>query len=157
MSSYLVLGPPVCVSSMSPSSPTSSKRRSQMIQHYRTHQREYLQWRSRQEKHQEEPGYFPPQLRQLRTAWHAKRYQKHGKEMAPKLKAKIFQALKNDPPRANEPETVPDKISRWFRYSDEEEEEYEQCVMAMCNGKVKEADFQYVVCPNGMLLADARQ
>lgn len=50
-----------------------------MIQHYRSKQRQYLEWRAgRQSEKQEESCYVSPHLRQLRTDWFAKRYEKYG-------------------------------------------------------------------------------
>jgi hypothetical protein len=52
-----------------------------MIQHYRNKQRQYLQWRTGQQgEKQEESCYISPHLRQLRTDWFAKRYEKYARE-----------------------------------------------------------------------------
>ena len=50
---------------------------SHIMQHYRTQQRRYLQWRSLQKEWRDESSYFPPRLRVLRNEWFAKRYNRY--------------------------------------------------------------------------------
>lgn len=101
-------------------------RRSRMLQHYRSKQRRYLQWRSDQEKNGEGP-YIPPHLRQLRTEWFAKRYTKYNAgalrgdaDATREPEAQNFNEPSSD---MEEPEALVDKIWRWLKWSDDEEEQ----------------------------------
>jgi hypothetical protein len=58
---------------------TEASSSGDMIQHYRTKQRQYLEWRAGRQEKQEESYYVSPHLRQLRTDWFAKRYEKYGR------------------------------------------------------------------------------
>ncbi|KAF2702805.1 hypothetical protein K504DRAFT_539361 [Pleomassaria siparia CBS 279.74] len=62
---------------MSNSTPKSQMHRAQRIQHYRMKQRQYLQWRSAQQKQQDQTCYFPPHLRVLRNEWFATRFERY--------------------------------------------------------------------------------
>lgn len=57
---------------------TEASSSGDMIQHYRTKQRQYLEWRAGQQERPEHSHYVSPHLRQLRTDWFAKRYEKYG-------------------------------------------------------------------------------
>lgn len=101
--------------------------RSQMLQHYRMKQRQYLQWRSEQQEKHEEPCYFPPHLRQLRNEWFAKRYEKYGRrgteqQPQPALDQET-QSSRKGPNETGESEAIAHKIWRWLSYSEQDDQE----------------------------------
>jgi hypothetical protein len=97
-----------------------------MIQHYRTKQRQYWQWKCALEGKKECPSYYPPHLRQLRSEWFVKRYEKYGRSRQSSDSEKKQQYLKEDAAGESdmgEPEILAHKIWRWLKTSDPEEEE----------------------------------
>lgn len=97
-----------------------------MLQHYRAKQRKYLRWRSEQEECHEQIPFFPPQLRQLRQEWFAKRYETY------RARSHISRTDTSEEPRTmgdvlcNKEEPMSHKIWRWLRSSEDmDEEEHE--------------------------------
>jgi hypothetical protein len=111
----------------------SQMRRSQAMQHYRTKQRQYLQWRRSQEEQQEVPCYFPPQLRELRNEWFAKRYVRYRNQASTgKIGATTSDDAESRPNSSSstkienewdELDAVRQKIWRWLNLEDNEDYE----------------------------------
>ena len=93
----------------------------QMIQHYRTKQRQYLARKSEQTATQEDANYFPPQLRQLRTDYFAKRYEKYGDRTAVEAQLKQMKEIERTH-GMDESEQLADKIWKWLNENEEKEE-----------------------------------
>lgn len=108
-------------------SSTNSMHRFHMLQHYRTTQRRYLQWRSKQEENQEDPSYYPPHLRQLRSDWFEKRYTKYRSETArqePVASPLLWsQSSGGTSSGVEESEELAEKIARWLKCFEEESED----------------------------------
>jgi hypothetical protein len=91
-------------------------------------QRQYWQWKSEQKEPQEETTYYPPHLRELRTEYFAKRYEKYGpKKAAGNTPGQSSQdiALAYD---TSETEKLANRIWAWLNREQEEAHE-KPCVV----------------------------
>lgn len=99
-------------------------RRHPMLKHYRTKQREYLQWRSEQEEKQGKPCYFPPYLRKLRNEWFEERYEKYrrggqNEKIDLGQEPQEYEFAPND---IDESEAFGYKVWRWLNHCRDEDE-----------------------------------
>jgi hypothetical protein len=100
--------------------------------HYRTKQRQYLQWKTSQEEQQEELCYFPPHLRELRNEWFAQRYEKYRKQVLNKTieattssdTGSRFKTLRSSEVKeeSDESDAVRQRIWWWLSLDDNDED-----------------------------------